>query len=127
MMKATTKNPLTSSSFFPSTKNILFESSSRAQFASRLSSFVRVSTAVASQISTRAGCFSEREAASDSMRPSVLPVASYEMDIQGDLRAPICMSCGALQGHPIGCRTGNGEKVSSSQAEPGQAINSAVV
>ena len=30
-----------------------------------------------------------------------------------------------LQGDPIGCRAGNGEKVSSSQAEPGQAINSA--
>ena len=32
-----------------------------------------------------------------------------------------------LQGDPIGCCTGNGEKVSSSQAEPGEAINSAVV
>ena len=32
-----------------------------------------------------------------------------------------------LQGDPLGCRTGNGEKVSRTQAEPGQAINSAVV
>ena len=32
-----------------------------------------------------------------------------------------------VQGDPIGCRTGNGEKGSSNQVEPGQAINSAVV
>ena len=34
-----------------------------------------------------------------------------------------------VQGDPLGCLTGNGEKVSSShsQAEPGQEINSAVV
>ena len=32
-----------------------------------------------------------------------------------------------LQGDPIGYRTGNGEKLNSSQAEQGQAINSAVV
>ena len=32
-----------------------------------------------------------------------------------------------VQGDPLGCRTGNGEKVSSSQAEPGQAISLAVV
>ena len=31
-----------------------------------------------------------------------------------------------LQGDLIGCRTKNGEKLSSSQAELGQAINSAV-
>ena len=32
----------------------------------------------------------------------------------------------SLQGHLIGCRTGNGDQLSSNQAEPGQAINSAV-
>ena len=32
-----------------------------------------------------------------------------------------------VPGDPLGCRTGNGEELSSSQAEPGQAINSAVV
>ena len=32
----------------------------------------------------------------------------------------------AVQGEPIGCRTGNGKKLSSSQAEPGQAIKSDV-
>ena len=31
-----------------------------------------------------------------------------------------------LQGDLTGCRTGNGGKLSSTQAEPGQAINSAV-
>ena len=31
-----------------------------------------------------------------------------------------------LQGNLIGCRTGNGEKLSSSQAEPGKAKKSAV-
>ena len=31
-----------------------------------------------------------------------------------------------LQGHPTGCRTGNGDQLSSTQAEPGQAIKSAV-
>ena len=31
-----------------------------------------------------------------------------------------------LQGHRTGCRTGNGEKLSGSQAEPGRAIKSAV-
>ena len=30
------------------------------------------------------------------------------------------------QGHPTGCRTGNGDQLSSSQAEPGHAIKSAV-
>ena len=36
-------------------------------------------------------------------------------------------SSSSVPGDPIGCHTGNGEKVSSSQAEPGQAINSPVV
>ena len=31
-----------------------------------------------------------------------------------------------VQGDLLGCRTGNGEKLSSSQAEQGQAIKSAV-
>ena len=31
-----------------------------------------------------------------------------------------------VQGHPTGCRTGNGDQLSSTQAEPGQAIKSAV-
>ena len=31
-----------------------------------------------------------------------------------------------LQGDLTGCRTGNGEKLSNSQAEPAQAIKSAV-
>ena len=31
-----------------------------------------------------------------------------------------------IQGDMTGCRTGNGEKLSSSQAEPGQAITSDV-
>ena len=31
-----------------------------------------------------------------------------------------------VQGHRTGCRTGNGDQLSSSQAEPGQAIKSAV-
>ena len=33
----------------------------------------------------------------------------------------------SVQRNPLGYRTGNGEKVSRTQAEPGQAINSAVV
>ena len=37
-----------------------------------------------------------------------------------------CVFFGALQGHLIGCHTGNGDQLSSNQAEPGQAINSAV-
>ena len=31
-----------------------------------------------------------------------------------------------IPGDPIGCRTGNGDQLSSNQAEPGQAINSDV-
>ena len=42
----------------------------------------------------------------------------------GSLCSAHCFS--PLQGNMTGCRTGNGEKLSSSQAEPGQAIKSAV-
>ena len=49
-----------------------------------------------------------------------------EVGAENKDRIPTSQDDYVLQGHPTGCRFGNGEKLSSSQAEPGQAIESVV-
>ena len=49
-----------------------------------------------------------------------------EIAVQQEVYVPHIASLLYPQGNLTGCRTGNGEKLSSSQAEPGQAIKSAV-